>query len=441
MSTKRIIIIIGVILLVTLGVWAYQASKNNGGTSSGSQSSGGIGSLFPFFGGNSGTSGTTTDSGNTDGGLGGGTTETPTGSSPLKRISNKVVGGYTIITPLGTTSPVTAIRKLIGSIAPTTPSTASTPITVMSAPKIRFMERGTGYIYDTDALGVGEKKLTGTAIVRALDGLFADNGASVVIRYIKNDNQTVATFLGHVPTQEDDTVLGELKGDFLPDNVLDVVVAPDGKSIAYLLPSADGSVGLSMKTDGTSKKQLFVSPFSEWLLDWNGGGMMATTKASAQVAGYVYSIQKSGYFQKILGNVSGLTTKASPDGKNLLYSVTTNSKLGLYVFHTKDGSGVSLGLSTLPEKCVWAADNTTAYCAVDESAPTGNLPDSWYQGVTHFSDSLWKIDTTSGTTTKMVDGGGMDAIKLSVDPTGKYLLFINKNDGGLWSLDLKPTEQ
>ena len=302
MSSKRIIIIISVILLITLGVWIF-TTKNNGGTTPGT-SSGGIGSLFPFFSSGIGGGGDSTPDGSvTEPGTG---TNEPSNNpvSPLKRISNKSVAGFTVVTVQ--TTPLAAIRNLITKTS-TPVATVATP--VVPVPAIRFLERGTGYIYDVTADGTGEKKITGTPIVRALDALFGDNGKAVLVRYIKNDNQTVATFLGRIPEQTDEDILSEVKGEFLPDNVLDLAVAPDGKSFLYLLATADGSVGLSMKTDGTAKKQVFTSPFSEWLLDFTTGALTATTKASSGIPGYVYSIQKTGYFQKILGGVNGLTTK------------------------------------------------------------------------------------------------------------------------------------
>lgn len=427
MSRRIILIIIG-ILIIALGIWVYTSSTTPttpGGTT---PSKSILSSLFPF-----GSTAPTTQVPQT------GTAPTapapaettPATSTPeaLMKLSSRAVAGLTVFIPVATT-PI-----MEHSINDDT-GTASA-VALAQLPIVRYAERGTGYIYDVDARGNNANKVSGTIIARTAVAQFADNGQSAILRLIKDDNRTVSTFLGHItPTVGD--VTGELKGNFLPDNIVDVAVSPDGKSLAYVAPTGDGVVGMSMKTDGVAKKQLFISAFGEWLIDWTGAGIMATTKASSDIPGYAYLVSSNGVFQKMLGGTNGLTTKPSPDGKMLLYGIGAGKTMALHLDMLKDGTDLNLGLTTLPEKCVWKGDDTAIYCAAPAAFPDGDYPDSWYQGISHFSDALWKIDTATGTTTQVSNGGGnfLDATDLTLDPSGKYLFFVSKNDGSLWSLDL-----
>jgi hypothetical protein len=81
------------------------------------------------------------------------------------------------------------------------------------------------------------------------------------------------------------------------------------------------------------------------------------------------------------------------------------------------------------------------YCGVPQTAPSGSLPDGWYQGVVSFSDDMWMINTQTGVTTLLVSplkvaGEEIDATKLLLSPDESFLLFVNKKDSAPWSLKL-----
>jgi hypothetical protein len=70
--------------------------------------------------------------------------------------------------------------------------------------------------------------------------------------------------------------------------------------------------------------------------------------------------------------------------------------------------------------------------------PTYNYPDDWYQGAMHFSDRIWKIDTAGRYAQLVLDFSketnvALDAEALAIDPLSTTLVFVNKNDGSLWS--------
>jgi hypothetical protein len=122
----------------------------------------------------------------------------------------------------------------------------------------------------------------------------------------------------------------------------------------------------------------------------------------------------------------------------VLYGIGDGTTTAIHLRKLKDGTDANIGLAGLPEKCVWTSDSTAAYCGVPQYVPSGAYPDSWYQGITHFTDAVWKIDATTDVTTKLSTGseGLIDATNLTLARNNSFLYFVNKTDGTLWSLDL-----
>jgi hypothetical protein len=439
MSKKGIFSIVIIVIIIAVAVWVSITPKTPAGTTPGSTTTknSGLSSLFPFSNKETPTleqQGSSTTQQTT-------TTTVPTAekaparitTGPLVQVANRLIAGITILPP----------RQLPSDQAHSAKTFGPAVVSLSTSPTVRFVERGTGYIYDIDATGQNENKVSGTTIIRANKALFADNGNTVIIQYVKNDNSTLVSYLGHLVAPSAGNSTGDIKGDFLPDNLYDVGVSPDGKNIFYLLPIDNGLAGISAKTDNTSKKELFSSAFTEWLLDVSKNGVTVTTKPASDYPGYSYKILVGGAFQRILGGINGLTTKMSPDGSTLLYSIGEVKGLHLHSYQIKSESDTDIGLTTLPEKCVWSKDSTTVYCGSPDTITYNAYPDDWYQGIFHFNDSIWKINIKTGVITKLSTGesNNLDAINLMLDSSEKFLLFTNKTDGSLWSLDLTKAQK
>jgi hypothetical protein len=111
------------------------------------------------------------------------------------------------------------------------------------------------------------------------------------------------------------------------------------------------------------------------------------------------------------------------------------------VYDRKDSSTKDVALQTLPEKCVWKKDNIYIYCAIPSVFPSGEYPDSWYQGISSFNDNIWMVDATTGKSTSVFVPGSLtikllDMTNLTLSPAEDFLFFINKRDSSLWAFDL-----
>ncbi len=448
MSRRSYIIIIVLVILLIVGAVGYlfYAAKKKAALEGRPAPT--LAEFFPFLGSNTFPSGTTPD----------GTTPPPddtilqdpdTQLRPrlLQITARSIAGATSLLATRNIMLPVfdSELETFTTEETPTMPVSTGTE-EVASA---RFVERETGHIYESFLDTAVESRVSNTTIPRIEEAFFGAGGNSVILRYAKEDNQTIETYAGVLSgaiTSADSSgvsTLKELTGTFLPQNILDLVVSPDGTKIFYNLKTEGGVVGTMANVDGSGKKQVFMSPFSEWLMSWPAQNILsATTKASGLASGYTYSVDPlSGLFTKIIGPISGLTTNFNPGGSLFLYGVSKQTSNQLALYDVKNQSSTTLGLSTLPEKCTWNTTGTVVYCGVPENTPAGLYPDIWYKGVVSFTDSIWKIDIASRASNILINplaalGHDLDVVDPFIDTTGRYLIFTNKKDSTLWRYDL-----
>lgn len=322
----------------------------------------------------------------------------------------------------------------------------------------RYLEKGIGHIFETDMSTAQEERISNTTRLKIYEALWGSGGRSVIIRYLSDeDGETIRSFLIKLGKFKDKKSFleqeiikqrspEETSGVFLPENIQEITVSKnDDKKIFYLINREGGTIGAIYNTDTDKTAQIFQSVFTEWLTQWPSKKIITlTSKPSGEVGGFLYFLNASTEkTTKILGNINGLTTLTSPDGKKIAYSESTATGFSLNIYDIKNRQSQQLPLNTLPEKCVWGIENTNLlYCAVPTNIPLGTYPDIWYQGLVSFSDEIWTIDTETFTTNLLINPSDtvkeeMDAINLQIDPTENFLLFTNKKDSSLWGLRLK----
>ncbi|MDO8510127.1 MAG: hypothetical protein Q7S15_00690 [bacterium] len=306
----------------------------------------------------------------------------------------------------------------------------SAPVAGFSASgdSVRLVDRGKGHIYEIR--NGSSTRLSNTTIPGIHEAVWM-TPTSLLLRSL-GDNEEIKTYYGEILASTT-----SLDGFYLQNDLEQVAVR--GKSLAYLSYSAVGILDFSKKP--YAKKNIATLPLGELILEWPRAETFAlTTKSAHNNIGYLYFLNEKGTITKVLGNIQGLTTHASPDGSALLYA---NDSLTLSILETKNNVSKVLPVRTLPEKCVWSKKQASLiYCAAPEFLPSGDYPDSWYQGIVSFSDSLWKIDTKTGVATELSDNPpfDFDAIRPVLAPEEDYLYFINKKGLTLWSFKLPAAE-
>jgi peptidoglycan hydrolase-like protein with peptidoglycan-binding domain len=300
------------------------------------------------------------------------------------------------------------------------------------APSLRFVERMNGHIYKTFLDTKTNDEISNSTIPSIYEAFFDGTAETVIYRYLSLD-KSITSFMA---------TLGADKGEFLFQNISDLSISLDKSKFFYISENSIGVVG-TVGTFGNTKRDIvFNSPFTEWLSQWDASGKIyLTTKPSYNVNGGIFLLNTADKTtSKVFGGVPGLTTLVSPNGAQVLYSSSTNTGPQLGVFNINMHSTKDLATYGLPEKCVWSNDNINVYCAVPSLITGNQYPDSWYQGLTSFTDYFVKINTSTGervTIANETDKTLVDGTHIFLSDKEDSLFFINKKDSTLWSLSLK----
>lgn len=305
---------------------------------------------------------------------------------------------------------------------------------------VRYIEKATGHIFEVEMYSPRTARISNTTIPVVYDAMWSGKMDSLVTRYLDDDDETILTYflsIKNISTSTENTI----SGSELPKNIADVSV--NGDSMFYLLTNENSSSGYVGPTDGTKRKQVWGSDIKELLSQYiNPKFISLTTKSAQGVWGYMYLIDTgTGTSKRILGDISGLSTLTDNTAENVLY-LEQNDTARLYSYDIKNKKSTYITPSTFPEKCVWSKkEKNTAYCAVPKDSISAQSLTLWYKGEETYSDDIWKYDTKNNTATTIEDlfsdsKEEIDVIKPTLSENEQYLIFINKKDNSLWSLDL-----
>lgn len=354
----------------------------------------------------------------------------------------ELITGQNLTDPSGILDTLTRTKLSSSFICQKTTATSPTvrPGAVLKT-VIRYIEKGTGNVYDFLPENKETSRLTNQTIPRIQEAFFGDNGNKVFLRYVKEDNQTIETYFATVPKQVlgGDGSEGELAGSFQQKNIIDLVLNPE-KTTAFLqtVLGTNAQGGLMTLATGNTK-QFFSSPFFEWLAQWvTPTQITMTTKASGFVVGHMYVLNtQTGNMEKVLGDIFGLTTNTNPELSKILFSKSTDRSFIFGMHDLKDRKNYSLNVNTLPEKCSWSKTGGTIYCGVPRLIPGGVYPDDWYQGISHMSDQIIRIDPTQLYDNEILvdpedEGVVIDTVNIQVDDAERYTAFIDKTTNILY---------
>jgi len=370
--------------------------------------------------------------------------------------------------------------------------------TTASSTFVRFVDRGTGYVYDMNMASATPANISNTTVPLVYESYWNSNGMSGIFRYIKEGGDDITNFyvqlrstaattntpasakasLGKktasstatttpaslktsyagqgtsttattsIPSILTAPILSQtpyvLRGTYFPGNIISVAVSPKGNQL-FTVENVNGNgVGFISNFDGSGSKQIFSTPLTQINAFWpSASTLMLSTKASSNSAGYLYSINvKTGVMSEVFGGLGGLSILANPKAQLVLYSdLSSSGNLVASLYNIKTSSSQDLPFVTLADKCVWSKQNPVdLYCAVPSSAPTG-YPDAWYEGTASGVDQIIEVDTDTGSI-HLVSSLAKDARTqidaewLALDPSERFLYFVNKRDLSLWSVDL-----
>lgn len=305
--------------------------------------------------------------------------------------------------------------------------------------KIRYAEKATGHIYDSETGSNKKIRISNTTIPQIEEVYFAGNGDSFIARYLKN-NDLIETFYGNLVGTSTEKIID---GKIFSENLVYVSVSPSQKSIFHIEKKEDSVFGLLQKVPSKDKVGIWSSRFTEFLPEMmSDRNILLTTKFGFSQNGFAYILDtNTSKLKPILQNILGLSTK--PDlleEKILFYTSRDDGSLQLLDLKTSIISEVTP--KTFPEKCAFSSSSKNIlYCGVSKNTVFNNSLGNWYLGLVSFSDNIWRYDLATGVSEKIIDlknesGRDIDVIKPKVSKDGLFLIFESKTDGSLWSLNV-----
>lgn len=314
---------------------------------------------------------------------------------------------------------------------------------------IYYVERANGYIFDAQPDERSITRLTDTLMPKIYRAEIARNGS--LLEQSIDAGGDIATFLGIIASSTNDTGTTSLNnsnmshpllsvtGNYIDPNIRALAFDPSTRAIFYTLDDADGGVdGFSMQWGSAKKKQVFTSPLRSWIPMLTSNDTIVLTLAPADgVPGFAYSLRSDGTLNPLVRNIPGLTFLPYGSGSSYIFGASSGS--GLVLNAAATSSTYTLSIATTADKCVWMpGESLIAYCAVPNSAVTGDYLDARAKGFDHTSDDWWRVDLMAGQATRIyspsADNASIDVEHPIIDPSGTYIIFRNATDQSLWLL-------
>ncbi|OHB14881.1 MAG: hypothetical protein A2431_02960 [Candidatus Zambryskibacteria bacterium RIFOXYC1_FULL_39_10] len=417
--TKKILLIIGI--LIVIGIAVFMIFFSAPATETGESRVGfSIRDYLPFGNSdNTSNNASTTDqnnNGNQDDNIV--TTLSNQPIQELRKISNEPVAGA-IVFNIGTTSVV------------------------------RFVEKGTGNVYEARSDSNQILRLTNTTIPKIVRAFWLPSGSGFLAQTLMAENEIIETnFVKLNKNQASSTVesltpysttIGKL-----PTDIKEITIKPDGSKIFYYTVSNSVSNWYVSNPDGTNSSLVASNPLTEWLPKWIAGNVvMMQNKGSSKSLGYTYSFDVSTKnFKKVGTGAAGISSNPNSDGSLSLIS-NGGSLPKLFLVDNKETTITAVSEYTLAEKCVWFKEKSpSVLCAVPYDVPRGDYPDVWYKGLVSTYDDIKRIDLTLNTSSDVANLYGLsdeqiDVVDISLSPDETHLIFRNKIDGYLWLLRIE----
>ncbi len=310
-------------------------------------------------------------------------------------------------------------------------TTRPTAGAIITDSTVRFVERGTGHIYEIDLRSGGEEKIiSGTTQTRTLRAIFAQDGNTVALTSEEG---------GKLITKLRTYANGWNEVAELPERAEEIGFSVDGKNLHFFVSNINSSGGAAYaySLEKGEAKEIFRLPMSDIRIQW-GTTTYIHTIPSHKSIGYVYRVGKNGGLEYVTAGGAGLMAIHHASGT--LVSTLENGEIV-----TRDTVTGEVPLLTLfTEKCtvnqMW---QYLLICASPATLPETNVyPDDWYKGLVGFTDLVFSVKSASSTVTVLSNleresGRPIDVSAIGTDSTGLLVYLINKYDNALWLLDLR----
>jgi WD40 repeat protein len=293
--------------------------------------------------------------------------------------------------------------------------------------RIMYYARAGGKLESVDFSGEAQEQISPLTIVGTFDIVWQDAKRKSIVSYL--DDTTIKRFINTTAT----TGIA-----FLPEGVSSFDFSPDSRSLAYLLQKGGTTQLITATEDGKNPRVVYETPIPDFSLSWVAPKKILLQSApSNQAPGIAYLFDTGTRIaENLFSGIRANATIANTDGTTLVTSFAeTNGQIALVRTNQKGENPKIITPATLAEKCVFAEDTKTIFCAISQNG--ADLPDAWLRGDAALEDQFVRIPSDTLIAEAISNKTPLDAINLFLSPDEQYLFFQDKNDLTLWRLKLK----
>ncbi len=298
---------------------------------------------------------------------------------------------------------------------PLTERRVISPVNSSVKGEIMYFEKNTGRLFKLNLETKSEQPVLDKMLLNFVSALWSPSKKELIGTFISG-SKTIFKYY-NIDTQK------EIPFDSGVDSV---AFSRDGSLVAfhYSDPTASqshtGKIVMS-NPDGEYPKTVLNTRLKGITLNWPTKDNIAFTTTAA--GSEIFLLSESGKLSKALDLKSGLESKWSPSGNNLLYSYNaqdTEEQISTLTVKDMSTGEEKILVTGFASKCAWSIDDLNVYCATPKSPSV---------------DEIYRINTSDGTS-KLVAEPFTQVKELFLSPAENDLYYINASDDRLYSIKI-----
>lgn len=303
--------------------------------------------------------------------------------------------------------------------------------------QIWFIKQANGFLFAANPESREVTQLTDTRIPQVREAIIGPSGQTAIYRYL-DDQETIQTYQATVtPTSEESEVPYTVSGSFLPTDIYEITLSPDGSQLFYLQEVNNQSVGVLYNITSGTQQQIFSSQVSNWRISFNQANTVTLfTPPADDVTGYAYSLNLSTGEKEKLTEGAALALKSNQNGSHHIMTTQTNDR---FQISPLSATSTNTTINTFIDKCSWANEDVF-FCGVPENTTLTSI-NSWYQGRQQFTDNLHVFNVNEDTQDQLfnpeqIEKANADITDISINESFRYSIFTDRTTGDLWGYEL-----
>ncbi|MFT7507145.1 MAG: hypothetical protein ACI92I_000284 [Acidimicrobiales bacterium] len=297
---------------------------------------------------------------------------------------------------------------------------------------VRYVERGTGHIYEINLATGVESALSRTTIPQVNEAVFSHDAE--VVALISHERYQSEVFVGTLGNNIN------LTGISLQPNASNISFTLENE-VQYTIAANGTTKGYRHNIDTLVQTELFSMNYTNLDVGWGNGleKIFLATKPAQGFEGFMYTIENN-ILTPVAFSAQGLSALFT--NTYILTSFIQGDTYSSAVVTTATQERLELPILALKEKCVPdTTDEFLIWCAASLNNQPATFGEDWYKGTVISEDSIWLIDPLAQTADVYANLGSLsgrtiDVKEIDMNTKGTLLSFVNKADQTLWLYDI-----